>query len=417
MVRIRFVLTLLVAGLIGIAGLAFAQDVTLRALFMQQAAYSDSDVRSMTADFEQQHPGIKVDVEFVSYEALHNKIITAAAAGGGGYDVVHFDVIWPAEFAQNDVLVDITGKLPQDMIDQVVPGAWTTVMYDGRYYGIPWILDTKYLFYNKAMLEKAGIAAPPTTWQELLDQAKTIKDAGIVDYPIVWSWGQAEAIICDYTTLLSAFGGSFFENGQPMFNQGGGLEALQYMKQSLDEGLSNPASTESLEEDVRRIFSSGQAAFALNWTYMYNLANDPAESQVAGQVEVVPAPGDGTHSQVSAVNGSMGLGVTTGSTHPDQAYQYIEYLTSRAVQEKYAKLSLPIWKASYDDPAVAQGQESLIAAAKQSLGVMYPRPLLIQYPQFSTWLQTDIHRALLDQATPKDALDNTANQVIQRNLD
>ncbi|MEJ2292482.1 MAG: ABC transporter substrate-binding protein, partial [Deinococcales bacterium] len=152
-------------------------------------------------------------------------------------------------------------------------------------------------------------------------------------------------------------------------------------------------------------------------TYMYNLANDPKESQVAGQVEVAPAPGDGTHSQISAVNGSMGLGITSGSMHPNEAYQYIEYLTSQAVQEKYAKLSLPIWKASYDNPAVAQGQESLIAAAKQSLGVMYPRPLLIQYPQFSTWLQTDIHRALLDQATPKDALDNTANQVIQRNLD
>jgi multiple sugar transport system substrate-binding protein len=413
MVRIRLVLALLVAGLIGMAA---AQNVTLRALFMQQAAYSDADVRSMTAAFEQQHPGVKVDIEFVSYEALHNKIITAAAAGAGGYDVVLFDVIWPAEFAKNNVLVDITDRLPQSMIDAVVPGAWTTVTYDKHYYGIPWILDTKYLFYNKDMLQKAGIMAPPTTWQELLDQAQKIKDAGIVQYPIVWSWGQAEAIICDYTTLLSAFGGSYFDMGQPMFNQGGGLQALQYMKQSLDRGLSNPASTESLEEDVRRIFSSGQAAFALNWTYMYNLANDPKESQVAGQVDVVPAPGDGTHSQVSAVNGSMGLGITTGSTHPDVAYQYIEYLTSRSVQEKYAKLSLPIWKASYDDPAVAQGQESLIAAAKLSLAAMYPRPLLIQYPQFSTWLQTDIHRALLNQASPKDALDNTAKQVTQSKL-
>ncbi len=417
MPRIRTILTLLAIGLVGLTGLALAQDVTLRALFMQQAAYSDDDVRNMTADFEQQHPGVKVDIEFVSYEALHNKIITAAAAGGGGYDVVLFDVIWPAEFAQNDILVDITGRLSQSMIDQVVPGAWTTVMFDGHYYGIPWILDTKYLFYNKDMLQKAGISAPPTTWQELLDQAKTIKDAGIVQYPIVWSWGQAEAIVCDYTTLLSAFGGSFFDAGQPTFNQGGGLEALQYMKQSLDQGLTNPASTESLEEDVRRIFSSGQAAFALNWTYMYNLANDPAESQVAGQVDVVPAPGDGTHSQVSAVNGSMGLGITSGSTHPDEAYQYITYLTSQPVQEKYAKLSLPIWKASYDSAAVAQGQESLIAAAKQSLGAMYPRPLLIQYPQFSTWLQTDIHRALLGQLTPKDALDDTANNVIRDKLD
>ncbi len=36
----------------------------------------------------------------------------------------------------------------------VLPGAWTTVQYDSKYYGMPWILDTKYLFYNKEILEK-----------------------------------------------------------------------------------------------------------------------------------------------------------------------------------------------------------------------------------------------------------------------
>ncbi len=397
-------------------GLAFAQNVTLKALFMEQAAYSNDDVRSMISDFEAQNPNVTVEPEFVSYEALHNKIITAAAAGGSGYDVVLFDVIWPAEFAENNVLMDITDKIPQDMVDQVWPGAWTTVTYQDHYYGIPWILDTKYLFYNQDMLDKAGISAPPKTWQELLDQSQKIKDAGIVQYPIVWSWGQAEAIICDYTTLVSAFGGSFFDNGAPTFNEDGGLNALQFMKDSLDKGLSNPASTESLEEDVRRIFSSGQAAFALNWTYMYNLANDPNESQVAGSVKVEPAPGDGTNSDVSAVNGSMGLGVTSNSQHPDEAFQLIQFLTSQQVQNKYAKLSLPIWKSSYDDPAVTQDQESLIEAAKKAIPAMYPRPLLVQYPQFSTWLQTDIHRALLGQATPADALDNTAKQVEQNNL-
>ena len=68
---------------------------------------------------------------------------------------------------------------------------------------MPWILDTKYLFYNTDMLKKAGIAAPPKTWDELLEQAKIIKDKGIVEFPIVWSWAQAEAVICDYTMLLA----------------------------------------------------------------------------------------------------------------------------------------------------------------------------------------------------------------------
>lgn len=66
----------------------------------------------------------------------------------------------------------------------------------------------------------------------------------------------------------------------------------------------------------------------------------------------------------------MGLGIAKASQHPEQAWQYIHYLTSQPVQDKYAKLSLPVWKSSYHDPAVAQGQESLIAAADKSLNVM-----------------------------------------------
>ena len=398
------------------AGVAFAQNITLNALFMQQAAYSTDNVKAMTADFEKANPGVKVNLEFVSYEALHNKIVTSEAAGHG-YDVVLFDVIWPAEFATNHILRNITSDIPQSMIDKVWSGAWTTVKYKDQYYGIPWILDTKYLYYNKKMLQEAGISNPPTTWDELAKDAKIIKDKGIVKYPMVWSWQQAEAIMCDYTTLLSAYGGSYFDqNNNPTFQTGGGLKALQYMNQTLKDGISNPASTESLEEDVRRIFSSGQAAFALNWTYMYNLANDPKQSKVAGDVGIEPAPGDGTNSQMSAVNGSMGLGVTTSSKHPNEALKYIEFLTSQKEQNQYAKLSLPIWKSSYDNPDVTKGQEALIAAAKKALPVMYPRPMLVHYQQFSNTFQAALNNVLIGNETPTKGLDTVAQQIKQQGL-
>src|SRR5262249_38484682 len=145
------------------------------------------------------------------------------------------------------------------------------------------------------------------------------KEKGIVKYPIVWSWAQAEAIICDYTTLVDAYKGEFFQGGKPVFDQGGGLEAMQYMEQTMKDGITNPNSREYLEEDVRKVFSSGEAAFALNWTYMYNLANDPKESKVAGQVDLVPAPGVAGLTQASAVNGSMGLGITANSANADDA--------------------------------------------------------------------------------------------------
>ena len=386
-------------------------DTTLNALFMSQAAYSEDDIKSMTAKFEEANPGVTVALEFVPYEALHDKIIAAAGAGDDGYDVVLFDVIWPAEFATRGFLQDVTDRIPADYTDKVFDGAWTTVEYDGKRYGMPWILDTKYLFYNADMLAEAGISAPPKTWAELAEQAKQIKDKGIVEYPLVWSWSQSEAMICDFTTLTAANDGAFFDEGQPAFTAGGAKDAVSFMKATLDEGLSNPSSREYFEEDVRRVFSNGEAAFALNWTYMNALANDPKESKVAGKVKVAPAPGVEGKSTASSVNGSMGLGIPANSPHADEAWAYISFLTQKDVQDNYAKLSLPIWKAPYSEPKVIEGQEDLIAAAKESIAVMYPRPLVPSYTEVSDILQKNIHQVLLGQASVDDALEAAADRV------
>ena len=106
----------------------------------------------------------------------------------------------------------------------------------------------------------------------------------------------------------------------------------------------------------------------------------------------------------SAVNGSMGLGISAGSKHADEAWKFITFMTSQATQNKYAKLSLPIWKSSYEDAAVTKGQEKLIDAAKVSLDVMFARPTTPSYPELSSILQKNIQQVLLGQAPTDDAL-------------
>src|SRR4051794_2956123 len=70
------------------------KPVTLHNLFQQQAGYSVDDLSGMTARFEKAHPNIKVNNTLVTYDALHDKIVSAAPAGT--YDVVLGDCIWPA---------------------------------------------------------------------------------------------------------------------------------------------------------------------------------------------------------------------------------------------------------------------------------------------------------------------------------
>ncbi|WP_047606761.1 extracellular solute-binding protein [Rahnella aquatilis] len=387
-------------------------DTTISALFMTQAAYSEADIRAMTADFTKQHPDINVNLEFVPYEALHDKIVAARGAGDKGYDVVLFDAIWPAEFNKYGLLQDVTARIPAEESNKIFDGAISTVTYKDKRWGMPWILDTKYLYYNKAMLAKAGITTPPATWADVEKQSEILKAKGIVKYPLVWSWSQSEALLCDYTTLVSAFKGDFYKDGKLNFTNSGAMKAISYMKETLDKGLTNPNSREYLEEDVRKSFSNGDAAFALNWTYMYNMANDPKQSKVAGDVGVIPAPGE-TAGGASGVNGSMGLGIAKASAHADQAWEYISYMTSQPVQNKYAKLSLPIWKSSYEDPAVQKDQEQLIAAAKTSLNVMLSRPVTADYSRLSNILQQNIQAVLQGKTPAQDGME-AATQAADR---
>jgi multiple sugar transport system substrate-binding protein len=400
-------------GLLLLAGCGGGQSAnsgTLNALFMKQAAYSETDVKNMTDQFQKQNPGISVNLTFVAYEALHDKIVAAAPAGT--YDTVLVDVVWPAEFASKKMIVDVTDRFPESERSKIFPGALKTTEYEGGYYGVPWILDTKYFFYNKKMLGEAGVDSPPDTWDAVVEAARALKSKGVVEYPLVWSWAQAEAIICDYATLLGAYGGQFFDaGGKPAFNTGGGLQALEFMRMTLDEKISNPASTESLEEDVRRIISQGEAAMALNWTYMYSLANDPNESQVAGQIDIAHTPKG--PAGAPGVNGSMGMAIANGSQNQDAAWKYIQFMTSQKIQNQYAELSLPIWKSSYDEEQVVQALPQVVPVAKEQLNDMILRPVVPQYNDVSHTLQVEMQQALTGDKTPKQALDDAAKAVAE----
>ena len=110
----------------------------------------------MTKLFEQANPNIKVNNTLVAYEALHDKIVAAAPAGT--YDVVLGDCIWPAEFGSKGIVKDISSDVNSLPTSQIFPGALVMADYKSKYYGMPWILDTKYMYANGSMLKKAGVS-------------------------------------------------------------------------------------------------------------------------------------------------------------------------------------------------------------------------------------------------------------------
>jgi multiple sugar transport system substrate-binding protein len=419
-VRSMFMLlvaVIFIASVLGCAPQAATGPAAIRVLAMEQAGPTVDEMNAIVAEFNKANPQIKVEIEYVAYDALHDKITTAMASNPPAYDVFLVDDIWYAEFAKAGYALDVTDRISKDMHDKIFPASWDITTVNGKTYGMPWLLDEKYFYYNEDMLKQAGFDAPPKTWDEMMDQAKVIKEKGIAEFPVVWSWGQYEAAICDWVTLLYGNGGSLADaNGKATFNNEIGVKTLDWMVKSIDDGLTNPASVSYVEEDVRNVFSQGKAAFATNWLYMYDLVNlNKEQSQVTGKIKMGLMPAfAGSGADSATINGSMGFSVAATSPSKDAAWKYVEFLTSEDVQNRYSAHLLPIWQTSYEGENLTklQGYTPANATTVPMFNEQFPyahvRPKVAFYPEASKALQLALQEALTKQKTPQQALDDAA---------
>jgi multiple sugar transport system substrate-binding protein len=423
-ITLFFLALLFLVGVVGCAPKPAAGPVTIHVLTMDQAGLKPAEIDQIAREFEAQNPDIKVNMEYLGYDYIHDKITTGMAAKPPAYDAVMIDVIWPDEFIKAGYLLDVTDRVTQDMKTNMFPASWNGVTRNGRIYGMPWLMDVKYFMYNKDMLQKAGIAAPPKTWEELVDQAKVIKQKGIAEFPIIWSWNQKEGVVCDFTVLLFGNGGAFLDaSGKPVFNNDKGVQILTWMKQTLDDGLSSPSSVSSDENAVRDNFMAGKSAFAVNWLFQYSDSNDPSKSQIVGQAAFAPMPvfkaGADAGIKGSSVDGSSSFAIMATTPYADQTWKFLTYLASNEVQMKYSAEMLPVWQNDFQGDALKQleGATPTNPVTVPAFLAQFPyaneRPTVAYYNEASAALQLAIQEALTGVKSPKDALDEAAAKWVE----
>jgi multiple sugar transport system substrate-binding protein len=413
-----------VIGAVGCAPKQPAGPVTIHILTMDQAGLKPAEIDQIARDFEAQNPDIKVNMEYLGYDFVHDKITTGMAAKPPAYDAAMIDVIWPDEFIKAGYLLDVTNRVTPEMKSGMFPASWNGVTRNGKIYGMPWLMDVKYFMYNKDMLQKAGITNPPTTWEELVDQAKTIKDKGVAEFPIIWSWNQKEGVVCDYAVLLFGNGGSFVDaSGKPAFNNDKGVQALAWMKQTIDDGLTNPSSVSSDENAVEADFLAGKSAFAVNWLFQYSDSNDASKSQITGQAAFAPMPvfkaGMDAGIKGSSVDGSSSFAIMATTPFPDQTWKFLTYLASNEVQTKYSKEMLPVWQTDFQGDALKtlEGATPTNPITVPAFLAQFPfaneRPTVPYYNEASAALQLAIQEALTGVKSPKEALDEAAAKWVE----
>lgn len=362
--------------------------------------------------------GIEVELLSEAYDNMHNKIMTMVA-GGSQLDIISLDTVWPAEFADSNLILPLDDYLDDNFADQFVDIAWNQLRYDSKQYGIPTGNDAKWLFYNTEVLEKAGYSEPPKTWEELSEMSQKMVEQGLVKYGMALGASQAEGLTCDFTSLIYGFGGQYRENdeeasGAWQLDSKSAIDAITWMKESMENGVLDPASTTYTDRNVMNTFMTGDVAFVTGWSSYWTTTNSEDESAIAGKVGMTMLPGsDGTVS--GSVSGGGGLAVVSTTASEKWAVEFLKVLCEESVQKDFLEgvSQMPTLKAMYEDEALIN-EFPILSMAYPQYEYAHFRPILVQYQEWSTMLQEAIHKVLTNNEDPQKIFTTLQDSITEK---
>ena len=169
---------------------ANAEDITLDVIIAQYGPNTQEwflgkgmDGSNFVEKFEAANPGIKLNLEVVSWNDLYTEVSTRIT-NNNAPDILNIDVF--ADYANEGLLMPVSEYCPEELFNDFFPSFIEQSVIDGVVWAVPDLASARALFYNEALLQEAGVDKVPETWAELEDASQAIIDAfGGEIYP----WG------------------------------------------------------------------------------------------------------------------------------------------------------------------------------------------------------------------------------------
>jgi multiple sugar transport system substrate-binding protein len=362
--------------------------------------------------FMQLHPDIRVELQRTPDDAnqRHQLYVQWLNARVGNPDILQLDVIWTPEFAAAGWVLPLQrfGPATTDFF----PATIEANTWAGKLYALPWFADVG-LLYRRTDL----VPGEPKDLSELVSDARAgMSRPQAPQYGIVWQGARYEGLVTTFVEYLGAFGGRILdERGQVVVNRPEAVKALEFMRDELYGTHIAPLDVLTWhEEEARYAFQNGNAVFMRNWPYAYEPMSDKANSRVAGKYAVSPMPaaGGGVGHSTASLGGGQ-LAINAYSESPDAAYRLIEYLTApeQMLERAQAVGQYPTRPALYDDARLRTALAIPLDQARRAIESATPRPVTPIYTELSEILQIELHRTLVRQAEPQEALNSAASRI------
>ena len=380
--------------------------------------------RDLLPEFEER-TGMKVVVEEVTYSAMHEKLVPQLSLpeGQGAYDVIEVDKQWVGEFLCADWLSPIDEFIERDKIDTSV---YIPALFDmiGQVYGTTYMLP--YYQYSMGLVYRKDLFNDPTYQAEYKEQFGTdLKVPTSVDEYVqvakfftqdtnndgeIDLYGTSMQLARfpsygEFTHLLFGLDGWYYDKDwKPAVNTEVGYHAIDALIDLAKNATPAAATGYNFDEQVA-LFSQGKAAMIITYSPMPPVLDNPANSQIAGKIDLAVTPGG------HGMQGGWGWAIPKSAPNREAAWEFLKWVESFDIAKKRALSGGGITRTDvFGDPDVI-AKYPWQGKIKEWIATGKPFPIFCGSQQLIDILSLNVSEALAGTKDPHQALDDAAVEM------
>ncbi len=343
---------------------------------------------------KESHGRYKVTPEFLPNDASQSReqLVRRLGAKDPSIDVIGLDVILTSEFANAGWIEPWQGKRKELATKNVFPSVIETATFEKKLYAAPFNTNTQLLWYRKDLIPK-----PPQTWDQMIEAAEGLKEAGTIQV-------QAERYE-GYTVLVNALiesAGTEILSGPETVDleQKPTEEALAVIGKLAHSSAAAPNLSTSNEDSARLGFEGGESAFMINYTFAFASALAEAPD-INKEMGAAPFPRVNDNPAKPPLGG-FNLAVSSYSGHKQEAFEAAACLAGEKSELTAVELDglPPSHENLYSGKVVEKAYPGFAKLVKESVEAAGPRPTSPAYQDVTSAIQRTLHPP--DKIDPED---------------
>ncbi len=221
---------------------------------------SGMDGTNFVAKFEEANPGIKLNLEVISWNDLHTEVSTRIS-NNSAPDILNCDTF--SDYASEGLLLPVSDYCTEELFADFFPSFIDQSIMDGVCWAVPDLASARALYVNTDILNEVGIEVP-ATWAELEDACQAIIDfynGEVYPWGIDMTTDEGQAAFSYY--VWNNDGGFVDADGNPALNSDKNVEAIEFAIGLVNKGYTNPNPATQTRYDLQDMFGAGKLAMVI----------------------------------------------------------------------------------------------------------------------------------------------------------